>query len=653
MVPLVGRFPRISSPPPFHSGAAPYSSRFTLIGSQDLDEIHNERAETEKSWFAIVGGTIAWPARSPDLTPLDYFLWDHMKGTYWRGLWLRRISDFQDIGDRVYQNMVARYPGNNRNSADVVESSFTGVEPRNSSPAHHGQHISGWCSAISSGRNSGGGCRIGTSPESAASSPPLAELALQHQTPRRPWSTSSLVHVVLAESKTQKSSFTGSSFLPGSSKNERLQPISFQVHSYQRCRPAVSLLSYLFTTTGTVVASKPSFILRRRFVFSLVFEHRHPLGVTELSTEQFQNERAVETGEPRENPPTNGIVRHDSRTRKSGDPAGKFASLLRPLSSTRLGRCYPTQQRSMAPPFPITPARRGRFSPSRARGFQFAGTNVTRIKIVQTDRRSTNESGHNNAFRGRYKLPCRQVKRSHYLGSGTDPSVQGEGAIRATLTRTPSASSLLRASRALFPSSRCTVQIRPGLKVPVAPPPLSPCNYLSLPHGTLPLLPCTGLSLTPGPTQTGQAWSYMAAPTSETDTLRYYQFDSLTSCLRPMRISEVLRMQKPLRNFRIDLPKANHSRSPYIPTSTPRQSDVSWSKMATRGWIWPNRFLHPHHPPPPLPRDTCPGVIHLSTPIVDFLPLRQDGDDWQERFTSPLLGCRHPLPSTPCKRDEP
>ncbi|KAJ8895370.1 hypothetical protein PR048_000702 [Dryococelus australis] len=30
---------------------------------------------------------------------------------------------------------------NNRNSADVVESSFTGVEPRNSSPAHHVQHL--------------------------------------------------------------------------------------------------------------------------------------------------------------------------------------------------------------------------------------------------------------------------------------------------------------------------------------------------------------------------------------------------------------------------------------------------------------------------------------------------------------------------------
>ncbi|EZA48500.1 hypothetical protein X777_12995, partial [Ooceraea biroi] len=25
------------------------------------------------------GGRISWPARSPDLTPLDFFLWGHLK----------------------------------------------------------------------------------------------------------------------------------------------------------------------------------------------------------------------------------------------------------------------------------------------------------------------------------------------------------------------------------------------------------------------------------------------------------------------------------------------------------------------------------------------------------------------------------------------
>ncbi|KAJ8870151.1 hypothetical protein PR048_029163 [Dryococelus australis] len=36
--------------------------------------------------------------------------------------------------------------------------------------------------------------------------------------------------------------------------------------------------------------------------------------------EQSQNARAGETGDPRENPPTSGIVLHDSYLRKSGNP---------------------------------------------------------------------------------------------------------------------------------------------------------------------------------------------------------------------------------------------------------------------------------------------------------------------------------------------
>ncbi|KAJ4441690.1 hypothetical protein ANN_11548 [Periplaneta americana] len=46
------------------------------------------------------GSPIAWFARSSDLTPLDYFLWGHMKRLIyetpcWRELWLRRMLDYQ------------------------------------------------------------------------------------------------------------------------------------------------------------------------------------------------------------------------------------------------------------------------------------------------------------------------------------------------------------------------------------------------------------------------------------------------------------------------------------------------------------------------------------------------------------------------------
>ncbi|KAJ8885948.1 hypothetical protein PR048_012154 [Dryococelus australis] len=45
--------------------------------------------------------------------------------------------------------------------------------------------------------------------------------------------------------------------------------------------------------------------------------------VTEVRMEQHRNASAWETGYPRENPPTSGIVRHDSHMQKSmSDPAG-------------------------------------------------------------------------------------------------------------------------------------------------------------------------------------------------------------------------------------------------------------------------------------------------------------------------------------------
>ncbi|KAJ8866317.1 hypothetical protein PR048_032160 [Dryococelus australis] len=66
------------------------------------------------------GGPIAWPACSPDLTPLDYLLWSHMKGHIYETPvnseedLLAQIIAAADlklpgIGDRVYQNMVRRY----------------------------------------------------------------------------------------------------------------------------------------------------------------------------------------------------------------------------------------------------------------------------------------------------------------------------------------------------------------------------------------------------------------------------------------------------------------------------------------------------------------------------------------------------------------
>ncbi|KAJ8866467.1 hypothetical protein PR048_032310 [Dryococelus australis] len=49
--------------------------------------------------------------------------------------------------------------------------------------------------------------------------------------------------------------------------------------------------------------------------------------VFEVNMEQRRNEGAVETGDPREDPPTNGIIRHDSHLKKSGERVNRSATV--------------------------------------------------------------------------------------------------------------------------------------------------------------------------------------------------------------------------------------------------------------------------------------------------------------------------------------
>ncbi|PNF16851.1 hypothetical protein B7P43_G06773 [Cryptotermes secundus] len=52
-----------------HDGAPPH---YTQHVRHYLDE------SFPNHWLGS-GGAVAWPLRSPDLTPLDYYLWGHMK----------------------------------------------------------------------------------------------------------------------------------------------------------------------------------------------------------------------------------------------------------------------------------------------------------------------------------------------------------------------------------------------------------------------------------------------------------------------------------------------------------------------------------------------------------------------------------------------
>lgn len=94
-----------------HDGAPPH---FSLAVREHLNQSYREH------WIGR-GGPVAWPARSPDLTPLDFFLWGHVKSVVYitpvntRDELIERIfSAFDEIKHRpdtfarVRQSMVRR-----------------------------------------------------------------------------------------------------------------------------------------------------------------------------------------------------------------------------------------------------------------------------------------------------------------------------------------------------------------------------------------------------------------------------------------------------------------------------------------------------------------------------------------------------------------
>ena len=80
-----------------HDGAPPHYHHQV---KQHLDQVYPDK------WIGR-GGPRQWPARSPDLTPLDYYLWGHMKTLVYkkksntREELLQRIMEAcQDIRDK-------------------------------------------------------------------------------------------------------------------------------------------------------------------------------------------------------------------------------------------------------------------------------------------------------------------------------------------------------------------------------------------------------------------------------------------------------------------------------------------------------------------------------------------------------------------------
>ena len=70
-----------------HDGAPPHSARCTR---------HILNRKYPNKWIGR-GGPRSWPARSPDLTPLDFFLWGTIKEYVYR----TPINNVQELRDRI------------------------------------------------------------------------------------------------------------------------------------------------------------------------------------------------------------------------------------------------------------------------------------------------------------------------------------------------------------------------------------------------------------------------------------------------------------------------------------------------------------------------------------------------------------------------
>jgi hypothetical protein len=70
-----------------HNRAPPH---YTGLVMQHLNDTFPNR------WIGL-GSTINWPSRSPDLTPLDFCLWDWMKSEVYR----RKVDTWDELLDRI------------------------------------------------------------------------------------------------------------------------------------------------------------------------------------------------------------------------------------------------------------------------------------------------------------------------------------------------------------------------------------------------------------------------------------------------------------------------------------------------------------------------------------------------------------------------
>ncbi|XP_034250323.1 uncharacterized protein LOC117650829 [Thrips palmi] len=78
-------------------GAPPH---WALVVRNHLNSVYQNR------WIGR-GGPVAWPPRSPDLTPLDFVLWGHVKGRVYE----TRLGTVEELRDRIENAFRGITPG--------------------------------------------------------------------------------------------------------------------------------------------------------------------------------------------------------------------------------------------------------------------------------------------------------------------------------------------------------------------------------------------------------------------------------------------------------------------------------------------------------------------------------------------------------------
>lgn len=82
--------------------------RARLWYQHDGAPAHNSQLAKEaisNRWIGR-GGTILWPPRSPDLNPLDFFLWGHMKNY----VYSETVNTIEDLEDRIQEAVASVTP---------------------------------------------------------------------------------------------------------------------------------------------------------------------------------------------------------------------------------------------------------------------------------------------------------------------------------------------------------------------------------------------------------------------------------------------------------------------------------------------------------------------------------------------------------------